>query len=69
MSSFTVTERDRDWLLLVVENEIFKHTPSDVYSMSRFFIQGTKKLQRLYDKMKTKKDEGRQNDNKKNKVC
>ena len=67
--TFTFSEEERHWLLIALENEIFNHTPSDVYSMSRFFIQGTKKLQRLYDKMKTKKDEGRQNDNKKNKVC
>ena len=54
--SFTVTERDRDWLLIALENEIFKHTQSAVYSMSRFFKQVTKKLQILYDKMKIKKE-------------
>jgi len=57
--SFTVTERNRDWLLIAVENEIFNHTQSAaVHSMSRLFIQGTKKLQILYDKMKIKKEEG-----------
>jgi hypothetical protein len=57
--SFTVTERDRDWLLIAIENEIFKRTQSAaVYSMSRFFKQVTKKLLILYDKMKIKKKEG-----------
>lgn len=54
--TFTVTERERDWLLIALDEEIFKSTilASD-YRLSRSFKQGTKKLQKLYDKLKIKK--------------
>jgi hypothetical protein len=55
--SFTVTERERDWLLIALDDEIFKRTQlATSYSLSRSFKQGTKKLQKLYDKLKIKKD-------------
>lgn len=57
--SFTVTERERDWILIALDDEIFKRTQSATsYSLSRSFKQGTKKLQKLYDKLKTKRKEG-----------
>jgi hypothetical protein len=57
--SFTVTERERDWLLIALDDEIFKRTQSATsYSLSKSFKQGTKKLQKLYDKLKIKRKEG-----------
>jgi hypothetical protein len=56
--SFTVTGRERDWLLIALDEEIFKRTRlATDHSLSRSFKQGTKKLQKLYDKLKTKKRE------------
>lgn len=57
--SFTVTERERDWLLIALDDEIFKRTQSATsYNLSKSFKQGTKKLQKLYDKLKIKRKEG-----------
>lgn len=56
--SFTVTKRELDWLLINLDDEIFKRTQSAaIYSLSKSFKQGTKKLQKLYDKLKIKKEE------------
>jgi hypothetical protein len=54
--SFTVTERERDWLLIALDEEIFKRTVlATDYSLSRSFEHGTKKLQKLYEKLKIMK--------------
>jgi hypothetical protein len=54
--SFTVTERERDWLLIALDEEIFKRTMlATDYSLSRSLNQGTKKLQKLYEKLKIMK--------------
>lgn len=57
--SFTVTERERDWLLIALDEEIFKRTMLAIdYSLSRSFKQGTKKLQKLYEELKIMKKRG-----------